>query len=420
MRVHSLKATLGIFVLAAASGCATPAEQKAQNGLDAFERCDLRGAAQSFDDAHDLDPSRADFALAYALSTIAVLPEDSHVSAFLLRLGFERAIDTSALWGPGGILDRLSARDASCTSITDAIRAAIPYSPAQTDGPSAVSVLEDPTLTGNDLVAAAVALLPRLEKVEAALEQGVAAMGELDITGGCGVGSIHVQAPELYAFASALEWLIAAIQAAAAYDWGLEARVVLDTSNNTPEYVDELNAHLFHLRDAGSLGAAQQSALHATDLLERAIAAVPGVKPAQAHALFDWASLPPRVLTDVKVVADGVRQLLTTPGAQPLPLFSPALAMDGQSFFMTPVDLSNMQAPIWSSDGSASSGYSVSSSSGAADAVLGPRFAPDPFPSGAPGYTFTLFSGWNDVTSSEWTATFDPDKRWEGAYGCSN
>jgi hypothetical protein len=419
MHVHSFSATVGIFALAAAAGCTTPAEQQAQTGLDAFQRCDLRAAAQAFDDAHALDPSRADFALAYALSTIAVLPEDPHVTAFLLRLGFDKAIDTSALWGPGGVFDRLAARDASCTSISDALRAAIPYAPAQTDGPSAVSVLADPTLTGDDLVAAAVALVPRLEKLVAALEQGVGAMGEVDITGGCGVGTIHVQAPELYALASALEWLVASIEVAAAYDWGLEARVVLDTSNHTPEYVDELDAHLFHLRSAPSLVTAQQSAIHATDLLEKAIAAVPGVKP-HSSALVDWSRLPARVLADVKTVADGLRQMLANPGAQPLPLFSPALAMDALSFFTTPVDLSNVQPPIWSTGSYAGGGYSVSASTDGEDAVLGPRFSPDPFPNGAPGYSFTLFSGWNDVSSSDWTATFDPNQRWEGAYGCTN
>ena len=83
--------TIGVLVALAVTaialgglgGCATKAEQQAQDGLTAFQQCDLRSASQSFSSAHALDPSRADFALAYALSTIAVLPEDPNVTAVL-------------------------------------------------------------------------------------------------------------------------------------------------------------------------------------------------------------------------------------------------------------------------------------------------------------------------------------------------
>jgi hypothetical protein len=407
-----------------AVGCVTPAEQQAEDGLKAFQSCDLRAASQAFDNAHNLDPGRADFALAYALSTLAVLPEDPNVTQVLLRLGFTKGVDTSALWGSGGVLDRLKARNFSCTSIGDELRAAIPYAPAQTNGPSAASVLEDQSLTGNDFVAAAVALLPRLEKLVSALEQGVDAMGEVDIQGGCGVGAVHVQAPELYALGSALEWIVATIQAASAYDWGFLASVFLDASNHQQEYVDELNAHLFHLKNAAALDDAKNgalvSAIHAAALLEKAIAAVPHVKPSQPNELFDWAALPPQVLTDSRTTADGLYTMLTTAGPQALPLFSPALAMDTVSFFTTPVDLTGVTPPIWSLETFSGGGYSVVSDQGATDTILGSRFTPDPFPSGAPGYSFTLFSGWNGVTSDQWTATFDPSKRWEGIYGCSN
>jgi hypothetical protein len=415
--VAGLAACLGV-------GCATPAEQQAEDGLKAFQSCDLRAAAQDFDNAHNLDPGRADFALAYALSTIAVLPEDPHVTQVLRRLGFTGEIDTSALWGSSGVLDRLAAQNFSCTSIGDQLRAAIPYAPAQTNGPSAESVLADSTLTVDDFVAAAVALLPRLEKLVSALEQGVDAMGEVDIQGGCGVGAVHVQAPELYALASAIEWIVATIQAGSAYDWGLLVSVLLDTSNHQQEYVNELNAHLFHLKDIAALDDAKNgalySAIHATVLLQKAIAAVPHVKAGQANALFDWAALPPQVLADSKATADGLHAMLTTAGPEPLPFFSPALAMDTVSFFTTPVDLTGTTPPIWSLQTFSGGGYSLVTDMGATDATLGSRFTPDPFPSSAPGYSFTLFSGWNGISSDQWTAAFDPKKRWEGIYGCSN
>jgi hypothetical protein len=406
------------------TGCATRAEQQAEDGLQAFQTCDLRSAAQDFANAHDLDPGRADFALAYALSTIAVLPEDPNVTNVLERLGFTRGIDTSALWGSGGVFDRLAAKNFSCTSIGDELRAAIPYAPAQTDGPSAESVLKDTALTGDDFVKAAVALLPRLEKLVSALEQGVDAMGEVDIQGGCGVGAVHVQAPELYALASAVEWLVATIQAASAYDWGLSAVAFLDISNHQHQYVDDLNAHLFHLRNAAALSGAQDSALlsaiHATALLQKGIAAVPRVKSGQANALFDWAVLPPQVLSDAKTATDGLYAMLTTSGPQPLPFFSPALAMNAVSFFATPVDLTGTTPPIWSIVSLSGGGYSLDSTPDAGDVAAGSRFMPDPLASGAASYSFTLFSGWNGVSSDQWTNTFDPDKRWEGLYGCSD
>ncbi len=424
MRNRGALGAAAVVVASITMGCATPAEQQAEDGLKAFQSCDLRGAAQDFDNAHDLAPGRADFALAYALSAIAVLPEDPNVTNVLLRLGFTKGIDTSVLWTSGGVFDRLAAQNFSCTSIGDELRTAIPYAPAQTDGTSAESVLKDPTLTGDDFVKAAVALLPRLEKLVSALEQGVDAMGEVDIQGGCGLGAVHVQAPELYALASALEWLVATIQAASAYDWGLSVSALLDTASHQQQYADDLNAHLFHLRSAAALNGAQDSALlsaiHATALLQKGIASVPHVKAGQAHALFDWAALPPQVLADSKSFADGLYAMLTTPGPVPVPFFSPALEMNAVSFFTMPVDLSGTMPPIWSVQALSGGGYELVSAPGAGDAEVGSRFAPDPFPSGSPSYSFTLFSGWNGISSDQWTSTFDPNKRWEGLYGCSN
>jgi hypothetical protein len=113
-------------------------------------------------------------------------------------MGFTAPIDSSILRGQGGVLDQLAARDATCQSILNYIRTHLPYAPAQTNGPSAASVIADPTLSGTDFAAAAAALAPRLESLVAALEQGAGATTGFDIQGGCGVGSVHVEAPELY------------------------------------------------------------------------------------------------------------------------------------------------------------------------------------------------------------------------------
>lgn len=348
------------------------------------------------------------------------------MTTVLERLGFTAPIDTSKFWGSGGIFDQLATRDASCQSVSDAILAAIPYAPAQKNGPSAASVVTDPTLNGNDFVHAAVAIAPRLEQVVAALEQGAGAMSEFDITGGCGVGTIHVEAPELYGLASFLEWIVATIQAAAAYDWGIQASLALDTSGQETASAAALDAHILHLLPGSSttLAASLLTAQHATALLQKGIAAVQVIQTRPANSLFDWPALPAGVLADVQTLNGGLNQLLSTAGPQVLPFFMPALSMDAQSFFTTPVDLTGVNPPVWSavpwSDSFGDSGVDVESSSEVLDSQLQSRFAPDPFSSSAPGYTFELPNRWQNITQDAWSAAFDPDHRWENAYGCAN
>jgi hypothetical protein len=416
-----------VALTAAASflaACASPAEQQAMKGLSAFQACDLRSASQYFDNAHSLDPARADFALAYALSTLAVLAEDPSVTAVLGRLGFDGPIDTSAFWGKGGVLDQLSAHTATCQSISDFVRSKLPYRAAQTNGPSAASIVRDPALSGNDFVTAAQALAPRLDRLVHALEQGATSDGEFDINGGCGVGSVHVEAPELYGLAAALELLVATDDAAAGYDWGLPATLVLQTSGHEQAYVDALNAHLLHLKSASSIAGAKAEALYAVQLFEKGLAAAQAIKSRPANSLFDWPAVPANVLADLSTLAVAARTTLSTPGVQPLPFFTPALSMDGSSFFTSPLDLTGASPPIWSAtttpNGAGGTYVNVSSALPALDAEVAPRFSPDPFATGAPSYSLDLSNRWNGVTSATWTGAFDPDKRWEAAYGCNN
>jgi hypothetical protein len=98
--------------------------------------------------------------------------------------------------------------------------------------------------------------------------------------------------------------------------------------------------------------------------------------------------------------------------------------MDAQSFFTSPVDFTGVTPPPWSavpwSDSFGNSGVDVHSTLTGVDPLLEPRFSPDPFPSGSPSYTFELPNRWQNITSDAWSAAFDPDRRWESAYGCSN
>src|ERR1700690_316327 len=424
MRTCLPAVTAAVFLFAGAGGCATPAEQQAQTGLAAFQNCDLRGASKAFDAAHALDSSRADFALAYAYSTLAVLPEDAAITAVLTRLGFTSGIDTSIFWGRGGVFDQLNGRNATCQSVSDYITARFPYPAVKKNGPSPASLVSDPTLNGNDFVAAAVALDPRLSKLESALEQAAGGVSDVDIEGGCGVGKVHIEAPELYGLAALVEMLRATIQVAQGYDWALAATLALDTSGHEQQLADALNAHIFHVKSAAAVQSAASTAQHAVKLFEQGLSAISNVTSRPANSLFDWTKKPQNVLADLQTFAGSVDQMLGTAGPQSLPFFSPALMMNLRSFFDMPVDLTNVSPPIWSAvpwrDASGNSGFNVESSSTGVDPLLAPRFLPDPFASNAPGYSLTLSNRWNNISSDAWHSVFDPDQRWENAYGCSN
>jgi hypothetical protein len=424
MQAYLRSMTALSLMLVVAGACATPAESKALEGLAAFKACDLRAASRAFDDAHSLDPSRADFALAYALSTLAILAEDPAVTGVLAKLGFDAPIDTSAFWGRGGVLDHLSARNAMCQAIWDYVRTKIPYAAAQKNGPSAASVVRDPNLNGDDFVAAAAALSPRLQRLVQALEQAAAGAAGTDIEGGCGVGKVHIEAPELYGLAAAIEAVRASVQAAQGYDWAVPATLVLDTSGREQASVAALNAHFFHLKSAAALKGAQPTLLHVVELLQRGIASAATISSRQPNSLFDWTKMPAGTLDDLKTLVDSAHQVLTAPGQHALPSFSPALAMDGVSFFDSPVDATGVKPPIWSAapsmDTSGVTRYSVQSSSAGAEAQLAPRFSPYPFGNPALQYSFSLSDGWKPISSDTWLSVFDPDRRWRGTYGCTN
>jgi hypothetical protein len=248
--------------------------------------------------------------------------------------------------------------------------------------------------------------------------------GETDIEGGCGVGKVHVQAPELYGLASFIEFVRATAQAAQAYDWGVPATLALDNGRDQRAYADALNAHILHVMNAAAAKNALPIAQNAVALAKSGLARAAAVTSRPANSLFDWASMPAGTLADLQTLADSASQMLSVPGPQGLPFFAPALMMDLRSFFDSPVDASSARPPIWSAtlwtDPSGQTGYSVSSSSTGLDPVLSSRFSPSPFAMGAPNFKFTLPDKWKNISSNAWKAAFDPDKRWESLYGCSN
>jgi hypothetical protein len=429
MRKYPRRMLIAPFVLGLCSGCPSPAEQQASDGLTAFKACDLRTASADFEAAHALDSTRPDFALAYALSTLAVLAEDPAVTSLLLKLGFGSSptlpsvvIDTSVLWGKAGVLNQLASKTATCTSVDDYLKSHIAYAPLQDNGPSAASVVADPTLNGNDFVQAAASLSPRLSELVDALEMAASAgPAETDITGGCGVGTVHIEAPELYGLAAGLELVRAAIQVAQGYDWGIEATLALDYSGREQQMSDALNAHILHIVSAAAVGAAAPTAQHAVELFQKGLYAAAAITKRPASSLFDWTAMPPGTIADLQTLAQAANKILTTPGLQALPYCTPALAMDGLSFFTMPVDGTNLQPPIWSTVTDTIPGeLSLQASGQAIQPQVDARFSPDPFAKGAPSISCSFPDNWTKVTSASWTAVFDPDKRWDGLYNCKS
>src|SRR5262249_40860928 len=143
------------------AGCPTSTEQKAMEGVDALRRCDVRAAHTAFIAAHEMEPDRADVALAFALTDLGTLPGDPALTALAPRLGFDRAIDASIIWGQMGLLDRLEQRQ-SCTDISNYLRAQWPH-PVLRDGTTPLAQTIDPTLTLGDMRAALIPLMPRLQ-----------------------------------------------------------------------------------------------------------------------------------------------------------------------------------------------------------------------------------------------------------------
>ena len=423
-------------LLAGVSNCTTStsgppeavAAASAADGLAAVQSCDLRTASQDFETARDLDSTRADYALGYALSTLAVLAEDPAVTAVLERIGFQSAIDTSIVWGKSGALAQWASHTASCQSIWTYLGNSLPYAPAHQNGPSFDSALADPTVSGNDIVAALVAISPRIQKIATALEQAAGTMKSATLSTGCGAAtSFTVQSPELYALAAFLDALVAGIQAAQGYDWGVPLNEVTTTSSDTAAELqmaaDDYNAHLFHVTNAAAIAAALPTAQHALALAQSALAAAAAVTSNPPNALFAWADAPPNVIGDLTTLVQGCSAILSNMGLQPLPFMSPALSIDGASFFLKPVDATNASPPIWSVEMFSGPGYSSEGIVSTADGVTSqtmPRLSPYPWMSGnTTQFSLTLGMRWQNVSSDTGTEVFDPSGRWESLFECS-
>lgn len=379
----------------------------------------MRGAHGAFSDAYGMDSSDPGIALAFALTDVALLPEDPTFQSLGPRFGFTAPFDTSFLWKKGGFMDLASQPGTTCGALGDLVRANLAHpSLAQTNPTPFLDTL-DKTLTMGDLVGAGIALSPRFDKLSHAFEtaaNGASADGT-ELKGGCGTGDMVLQKPELYALAGAFALVEAAFQLAAVYDGSVRVHpLFMQIAGETGEesdFVTDMNAAFLHVADATKAPAAKSSFQRAFTLFVQAASAARAITKTPAKAIVDWTSFPQAILADGQTLAQGAHDIFDAPGA--LPFVTPALTVDGPSFIATPIELAPLTPPAFTL-----SGTSVQFTFDGMRDRLGARMTPNPFTSGD-SYSWSFIDDISNATNASpnwWTPTFDPGKRFTSTYAC--
>ena len=397
-------------------GCPSSVDRRAMDGIDRLRACDMRGAHEAFADAHEMDASRSDVALAFAMTDIATLAEDPALTALAPRLGFDRAIDTSLLWGPDGLTDRLSRTD-SCETIEDWFHTTFPHPSAREGGPSLMSTIDE-TLTVGDVRTALLALDARLEADVEALETAASDMNGEGVTleGGCGIGSTptRLRAPELLALAAALEGIRATALAARAYDGALRVTLLFDSSSDQTAWAQMMNEHMLHVTDASQLEEARVTLRHAVELARSAVSAARAITDSPSDAVIDWARLPREVLDDVDALGAAAHEGLASETHVVIPRLSPGLGLDLRSFFDEPLDFGDATAPLWTVETDEYGTWTRFDSAQIEDLLRG-RFDADPW---AEGSSYSWQMDWSDIQGETWESVFDPGSRWSESLAC--
>jgi hypothetical protein len=404
--------TTGLMSLACVAlmaGCGSDADGLTQEGADELKKCDIHSAHDKFVQAHDEDPEHPQAALGFALTSIALLPEDPLVTDILLRIGFTSPMDMQALvFGPDGVLAR-NARGDTCESIDTFVNNTIPYPPLSTPDLDEWSLV-DPTLTGEDIADAARRLSPRLSAISLALETAAGGMAEpVEVEGGCGIGTVVFQAPELYGAAALIETFRSAIQLGQAYDWAVGIKEVGANWDGDPALITGLlNAHIGRIIDAGEGASGRPILNRAFGLAIKGIDAAK-VATAEPNGLFDWTAVPESLLDNARAFA--VAGQMMTEGSTPIPGVTPMLGLDLKLLFQSPPDLQSFGTPLfevideftWGVDGTV------------IEQAVTPLFMPNPFVDGVT-YTWPLADQWDAYDTTTLTMPFD---RYDAIFNCT-
>lgn len=403
-----------VLILAVATAaCASDVEGHLQDGADALADCDIRGAHDAFTRAYDADDSDARAALGFALTDLALLPEDPAVTALLADVGFTAAIDMQILvFGPDGALARY-ARGDTCESIDTFLEANLPYPPV-TDGTiDELSLIRADMVVG-DVLATATAIEPRLSTIAGALITAADGVIEpISVDGGCGLGTVTFQAPELLALAALIESARAAIALGNAYDWDINVVRLLDQSSEViPALVDDLNQHLGHLVDTAPADPAAARFERGMQLASAAAAASREIGGPVDGGLFDWSVFPATLAIEIGGFADSLAAASQGPAA--LAGFTPALEVNLASLLSAGVDLAQAPSPIFGV-GTDEFGDFVTTDTDALAAPFTPVVDPAPWADTAPAYMWTL-ADQLDVFDGD--PVIQPARRYTDVFGC--
>jgi hypothetical protein len=398
-----------IALVSLGAGCGSDADGLTQDGADDLKKCDIHSAHDKFVDAHAADPDHPQAALGFALTSIALLPEDPIVTEILLRIGFTSPMDMQALvFGPDGALAR-HARGDTCDSISTFIDNTIPYPPLSTPGLDAWTLV-DGALTADDFADAALRLSPKLSEISLALETAAGGMSEpVEVEGGCGVGTVTFQAPELYAAAALIETFRSATQLGQAYDWNVGIKEAGQIWNDdAPLVVALLNAHIGRVIDNTMGEDARPIASRAAGL---AIKAIDAAKAAtvEPNGLFNWTAMPASLLDNARELAVAAQAM--TDGPTVIPDLTPMLSLDLSSVFRSPIDFQSFSEPLFT----AIDMYTWDVSGTVVEEALTPLFSPNPF-SDTVTYTWTLGDQWSAFDTTPVTMPFD---RYDAVYNCT-
>ncbi len=417
-------------------------QKRATQGAEAISNCDFRTANVEFEAAFDQVPTNGEYALAYALTTLPLLVEDPAIQALAPRVGFTASLDSSVLWNKEGVLSQLSQKTATCSAVWAYARSKIPHPSVRDNGPSFASTI-DPTLTMGDARAAMLALKPKLEKLARAAEVAGKAIDEkpanerfISLKGGCGAGTLVIQAPELLAIATTFRAVTAAVDASQGYDGAMNVRRLFesyDDFSTAQSWVDTVGNRLLRVTDAAAVANSRAGFVTMVETGKLTTAAIrrAGSPPS---ASLDWKMLPSGWVDDadlwLKFATDGLER----DEAVSFGTFQPELRMNVKSFFLRPF---SAPSPLYAArrslledgglltnyedgglyrlpDGGTDWGTIECLDCSGLSAGLGVRFVPNIVD---PGYSGTSTFRWGSWDLN-WRPLLDPSVRWSSTLQC--
>jgi hypothetical protein len=422
--------------------CGCDHQKRAAEGVDALANCDYRTANTSFEAAFDQAPDNADYALAYTLTTLPLLVEDPALQSLAPRLGFTASLDSSVLWSKEGVLSQLSQRSTSCSAVWNFARSKIPHPSVRDNGPLFASTI-DPTLTMGEVRSAMLAMRPRFEKLARAAEVAGKAIDEkgpserfITLKGGCGAGTVVVQAPELLTIAFAFRSVVAAVDASLGYDGAMNVKRLFSSYDDlisAQQWVDTVGNRLLRVTDATAVANSRASFVKMVDTGKLVTAALRRTST-PASASLDWSRLPFGWVDDADAWLTFGANGLERDEPVSFGTFTPELRMNVKSFFLRPYAA---PSPLYVARRSTSEDggplrdfydgglYRLSDGGtewGEADCVgcqdltpdLGARFFPNLNSPGYSGSSTFRWGTWDD----NWRPLLDPSVRWSSTLQC--